>query len=203
MPRDAVSLPTVTQWEQRGARDGDVADFDIRMLGRFRVYRDGVELVVPQGHAASVFQILVLNAGVVHRDMLIAQLWPDDPADVGRGRLRNVLTRVRQDLGANIEARAKGTDTVTLLDRFRCDLIDYIRDARRAIAGLDGRRQSYRLCMDLQARWTGPPLEDSRYEPWAESTRQLALDLHARIETMFDTMPTPGWSTSSVPQTED
>lgn len=195
MQLDAASLPAVTQRERREHETGDVATFDVRMLGRFRVFREGVELVVPQGHAASVFQILVLNGGVAHRDMLIGQLWPDEPVDVGRGRLRNVLTRVRQDLGATFEARAKGTDTVTLLDRFRCDLIDYIRDARRAIAGLDGRERSYQLCIDLQARWTGPPLEDSRYAPWAEGPRQIALDLHTRIGTMLDNIPTPAWTT--------
>lgn len=163
----------------------------MRLMGRFRLYRDGVELQVPLGRAASAFKLLVLNGGVVHRDTMIEHLWPGEPTQVGRARLRNVLSRVRRDTGAIIE---RTTDSVILDDDVRCDLVEFIMKGSRALSGIDGREESFRMCLEAQELWAGAPLEDNRFEPWADQVRKRAYEIQARMWELLEAVQKdPHW----------
>lgn len=166
-----------------------MAEFDVRMFGRFRVLREGRELGTPQRLAATAFKMLVLNGGTLHGELLARRLWPDQPQATRHARLRNVLSRARQQTGVRIVRRG---DSITLGDTVRCDLAEFLHESPRVMAG-DGELLR-RRGMDLQALWVGPPLEDNRYEPWAEEFRDRAFRLRARLWEALaqpDTPPTP------------
>lgn len=57
-----------------------------------------VSLSAPKPAAA--LKILVLRGGLIHKDKLVAALWPNEDLAVGRGRLRNVLSKIRRATGA-------------------------------------------------------------------------------------------------------
>jgi len=161
-----------------------MSEFDIRLFGRFRVLRDGVELDPPIGLSAAVFKALAVNQGVINREKLIGQLWPDDSLDVGRTRLKHVLYRVRQDTGARIQSRR--ATTVVLQDPFRCDITEFIQEGLRTLSGGLDSEDSERALLRLQAMWMGPPLEDNPYDLWAEDVIRQAHAVKERLWLLLD-----------------
>jgi DNA-binding SARP family transcriptional activator len=157
--------------------------FDVRLMGRFRIFRDGEEVAAPKGHAGTLFTILVLNGGVVHREALVGHLWPADPPARGQARLRNVLHRARQT-GAAIESH--GGQTVVLGNEFTCDLTTFIHDGTQILASPAMDAPARRESLRVQALWTGPPLEQHRYALWAQPWRQRAFDVQARLWELID-----------------
>jgi DNA-binding SARP family transcriptional activator len=153
-----------------------MADFDVRMFGRFRILRDGCELGTPQRLAATAFKMLVLHGGTLHGELLARHLWPDQPQATRHARLRNVLSRTRQQTGVRIARRG---DSITLVDTVRCDLAEFLHESPRILAGADELLR--RRGMELQSLWVGPPLEDHRYEPWADEYRGRAFRLRTRL----------------------
>jgi DNA-binding SARP family transcriptional activator len=174
-------------------KTGAMADFDVRLFGRFRLFRDGEEIKVPHPQGAKALKLLVLNGGVVHEDRLAAALWPADQPGESKTRLRNVFSRLRQETGAKISRR---NTAVILDDTFRCDIIEFIERGTRAASGIDGREESYRLCVEVESLWAGPPLEEDRYEPWADEARQRAYDVQSRVWAMLGTVHDPEWPPS-------
>lgn len=151
---------------------------DVRLFGRVRVLRDGCESPPLARQPAAVLALLALHGGVVHRDHLVQALWPDEGSDVGRARLRNVLSKLRQTTGASVQER---NESVTLHDTVRCDFTEFVRLASRAVSGVDDREDSYRASLAAQALWVGSPLEEFRYSTWAENPRARAFELQARL----------------------
>lgn len=151
---------------------------DVRVMGRFRIFRDGVEVAAPQGRASILFTILVLNGGVSHRETLIQDLWPGDAPALGQARLRNVLHRARQT-GAVIESR--GGQAVVLHNEVTCDLLRFIQEGTRIFAAAETDAAAQQECLRVQALWTGPPLEEHRDARWAQPWRRRAFDVQSRL----------------------
>lgn len=170
--------------------------FDVRLLGRFRIFRDGAEQAIPQGHAGTLFKVLVLNGGVVHRDILVQYLWPADAPALGQARLRNVLHRARQT-GAAIASH--GGQTVVLANEFTCDLLRFIQDGARILASPSVDAVARQECLRVQALWAGPPLEEHRYAAWAQPWRRRALDVQARLWEAIET-PLRDWADADAPR---
>jgi DNA-binding SARP family transcriptional activator len=74
---------------------GSKVGWFISILGRCRVRRDGVDLPVPAGRAGTLLQLLATLGDRATLDEVIEHLWPEVDAEVGRTRIRNVLTRLR------------------------------------------------------------------------------------------------------------
>lgn len=168
-----------------GCRQDAPGELDIRLFGRTRIFRNGVEVPVPSRQPAAVLKLLALNGGVMHPDKLVQALWPQDDSALARARVRNVLVKVRKPTGVLIQERR---DSVTVLDVIRCDLLEFIDKASRAVAGIEDREATYRLGLEAKTLWAGPPLEDHRYDEWAQTPRQRAFDLRERLWAM---LPSP------------
>lgn len=164
-----------------------MSELEVRLFGPFRVLRDGEDLEPPSGIAAAVLKMLVLNGGVVHQERVIEHLWPGEPTEVGRGRLKNAVARLRRSPGVTIRTRPRAT--IELRERFRCDLAEFIRDAPRALSGVLSRAE----CLHLQELWVGPPLEDNLYDPWAEDFREQAQAFKERLWALLDTTRDSAW----------
>ena len=174
------------RWAWRGqtltTQSPEPGRLDVRLFGHFKIFRDGAAVPIPQPKAATALKILVLNGGVIHKDKLVEAVWPDDDPAVGRARLRNLLSKIRRTTGAQIRER---NSSVLLLDDVRCDLVEFIQLATRALAAIDEPQESARLCIEAQDLWVGPPLEEDRFEPWAQGPRKRAFDLQRRMWTLL------------------
>ena len=147
---------------------------DVRLFGPCRILRNGVEVQRPAPQPAAALKILALRGGVIQRDKLVAALWPDEDIAVARARLRNVLSKLRRATGVRIQERK---DSVLVLDRVRCDVVEFIQLAGRAVAAADQPRKRNQLCVEALALWVGPPLEEDCFAVWAQSHRRRAFEL--------------------------
>lgn len=64
--------------------------------------------------ARTLLAILATSPRPVHRNVLIERLWPEDPADAARPRLRTEIHRLREALGEHAEIVVADRDTVSL-----------------------------------------------------------------------------------------
>jgi len=77
---------------------------DVRLLGQFKVMRDGKPLSIPTRQAQTLFAYLILNAGKTNRrEKLAGLLWPDSGEENARSNLRHELWRLRKVISAEAE----------------------------------------------------------------------------------------------------
>ncbi len=152
------------------ARREDVVTTTISLLGTFRVTRDDEDLTPTQPQPARLLQILAVHNGRAHADELIEALWPDVDPVVGRTRLRNVMARVRRQVGGELLARAG--DLVQFGDDVEVDATLFEDEAARALAVARAEPdEAATLARRALGRYRGEILSDARYEPWAASLR--------------------------------
>jgi len=141
----------------------------ITVLGSFGVHRDGREVAVPTGRAGTAVQLLATMGGRLPVDEVIERLWPEVDPDVGRVRLRNVLTRVRQALGTCIERQG---EVLTFADGVTVDAANFHAEADAALAAASHDEVLAAKQAESALRiYGGPLLPDALYEPWASTPR--------------------------------
>ena len=174
------------------ARRGEIGLLDVRLFGPCRVFRNGVEMPLPQPQPTTALKILALRGGVIHEEKLALAVWPDEDPAISRPRVRNLLSKIRRATGAQIQQR---DDSVRVLDAVRCDIVEFIQLASRVLADVDDPRERNRLCLEAQALWVGPPLEEDRYEEWGRLHRHRAYELQRLLWDLLPEQP-PGPQTS-------
>jgi len=163
---------------------GGEAHCSLQVLGGCSIRHDGVDVRLPPGRPGTLLQLLAVHGGRATVDQAIEQLWPEVDPDVGRVRLRNVVSRVRRVVGDCLQRQGEvlqlAPDVVVDAARFRAAADDALarRDPEAAAAAV-------RL-------YGGPLLPELPYEPWVDGPRRglqrrylQLLDLlaaHARAE---------------------
>ena len=155
---------------------------DVRLLGRFAVHRDGAE--VPLGAfggrlARRLVRYLVCRDGdLVPHDVIIEALWGDAPPTDPTANLKVIVSRARRVVGDAIQTGPGGyrldpdaceVDATAFLDAV-AEATALLRDGAVADA-----RTGFR---DALALWTGDPLPEDLYEPWAAAPRRRLLAAH-------------------------
>ena len=142
----------------------------ITVLGSWAVSRDGLAVSVPSGRAGTLVQLVSALGGRVLVDEAIEYLWPEVEPDVGRVRLRNVLTRVRHALGDCIERQG---DVLAIAGGVAVDALEFQVEADAALAA--ARQDEVAAAERAEAALRlhgGPLLPDAVYEPWAAEPRE-------------------------------
>lgn len=138
-------------------------------LGDFLVRSGGQESRLI-GHVGRAIAFVAARGAAVHVDELIDALWPDATVDVGRRRLRNVLSRTRQTTDSIL---VRDGDVVRLADDVAVDLAIFetlAADAvRRAAAGDATAADSARAAL---AYHRGEFIPSSRYDDWIVAVRE-------------------------------
>jgi len=146
------------------------AGCEITVLGSCGVRRDGVAVPVPSGRAGTLVQLLAALGGRAPVDEVIEHLWPEVDPEVGRVRLRNVLSRVRHALGDCVERRG---EVLALAEGAAVDAAAFQveADAALALAREDEAAAAERAEAALRL-YGGPLLPDALYEAWATEPRE-------------------------------
>src|SRR5205823_7542189 len=144
---------------------------EIRVLGRFSVRRDGVE--IPAGAfrgrlVRSLVRLLVTRRGsFVSRDLLIEALWPAGaPADPDLN-LNVLVTRARNALGAP-SLILTGPGGYSFAGAGACSV-----DAESFLEFVASGRMT-----DALALWGGEPLAEDAYADWAQDYRDRLNRAH-------------------------
>ena len=151
----------------------------LRCLGEVVLTRRGHVLELPSGRPTLAVMAVVATGGSMHAEQLIDLLWPEADLDVGRGRLRNVLSRVKGAADGLLERQG---DVVRLASEVEVDLTEFEAGARQALAlePTDADRAGA-VARDAAALYRGPAFRDARYESWAVSARERARSLYLRL----------------------
>ena len=174
-------------WAPAGSRR-EVAcrvDVCVRLLGRFELTCDGVVAIDSSwkpAKAAAIVKMLALRPGrSMHRDQLIAALWPEADIEAGTNSLYKNLHQLRQTV-----RRAGGPRDVIHLDHPAISLAPYVRvdlDEFRRQAARVGAGSTIDDLLAAIALGAEPLLPEDLYEPWTEPRRSEVQLQASRLRT--------------------
>ena len=139
---------------------------EVRVLGPFEVYREGVPIAVEAPRERAVLAVLSLQAGrVVAADRLIELVWGDAPPERARATLHTLMWRLRRRLaeaGAGGVLVTRPPGYVLQVEPVRVDVMrfeDLLRRGRAALAAGESQTAagSFGEAVGL---WRGQPLVD-------------------------------------------
>lgn len=153
----------------------------VKVLGHFDVWHGERDLTPPVGQGSAVVQLLALHDGVMHRDRLVAELWPDDPPWVGLQRLRNVLSRLRRQT-PGLVGRDPRRSHVHYTQPVRIDLTEFLNESGQ---GITLARNDPEAAIEHGTRalllYRGPLLLDQPGAEWAHPRRVHAAERHRLV----------------------
>lgn len=163
---------------------------EFRLLGPLEAIARGRPLELPAGKPSALLARLLLEAGrVVPADVLVEDLWGDNPPASARKMLHVYVSQLRKVLGAaTIETRQPGYVLRVARDEYDLGRFELLTEAARNAEDAPARAHLLGQALSL---WRGPPLDEFRREPFvAQAARRLA-DLHLsvlgqRIEAELD-----------------
>lgn len=141
---------------------------EIRLFGALGIVTAVGPVSVPAGAPATLLR-LVATLGAAHVDEIIEVLWPDAPADAGRARLRNVLSRLR---ASNGELLVRVGASVALADGVVVDLAVFEAIARRALALPSDDPDAEAMAEQALALCEQVLLPEDVYRDWAAAPRE-------------------------------
>ncbi|MCV2491282.1 AAA family ATPase [Geodermatophilus sp. YIM 151500] len=159
----------------------DAHEIDVRVLGGFDVAVDGRRL--PPGgwrrrSAASLVKLLALAPGRrLHRERVLAALWPDDDPTAAAPRLHQAAHYARRWLGTD-GSLVLSDEAVALHpdDRVTVDAVAFEGMARAAVTAADPAAAG--AAADT---YPGDLLPDDLYEPWTGELRDRLRLLHQDV----------------------
>ena len=136
---------------------------EFRVLGPLEIRRDGVVLEVRGSKRRAVLAVLVLHANeVVRTDRLIDDLWGEAPPANALASLRNHVSRLRKELGADVLV----TKPWGYVLRADPDAIDLCRFERLLAESKPlPVQERAAILSEALALWRGPALADIADEP--------------------------------------
>ncbi len=139
---------------------------DFGILGPLEIADERGPIVVAGHQQRALLAVLLLEAGrVVPTDRLIDLLWGESAPRTAPTSLRNALTKLRKDLGADVvETRAPGyvlNAEPGRIDARRFELA--LREARTAAP--EARRAQLQSALEL---WRGPALAEFAFDQFAQ-----------------------------------
>ena len=147
----------------------------IRLLGRFAVELDGVEVEDTSWRlrkARTLVKMLALEPGRrLHREQAMDLLWPTLDAAAAQNNLHQALHAARRVVGPGRLTLEDGM--LALADDVETDVDAFERAAAVAREGGD-----YEAALDLFA---GELLPEDRYEAWADARRAALNDLYTAL----------------------
>lgn len=155
----------------------------VAVLGRFEVRRAGRTLRPPSGRAADALKLVVVAGGRAPLDEVVEGLWPEGDPEVGRTRLRNVLNRLRAEVGDFV---VREGEVLALAPGTEVDAVAFEADAAAALAGLaTDRPAAVARARSAVARYAGDLLPEDLYASWAAGRRE---QLRRRVLALLDVL---------------
>lgn len=162
-----------------GCDDEPVAEagqVELRLLGRFAVLRDGVE-IPPAAFAGrkvrTLVKVLACHQGsFVSNDALAEALWPSRPPSDPVANLQVLVNRARRALGDS-SLIVTGQGGYTLVRSAACSV-----DAETFLGLLSDRSSSATELHDALSLWQGDPLPEEAYDDWATEYRARLFRTH-------------------------
>ena len=170
---------------------------EFRILGPLEVYEAGRRVELGGARQRALLAILLTRANqVVARDVLIDQLFGEEPRGTAAGLLQVYVSRLRKSLEPDRKHRqqtgiivTKAPGYLVRVERDELDLERFERlaeEGREALLAGDPEAARERL-VEALALWRGPALADFSYEPFAQAEARRLDELRlAALEDRID-----------------
>ena len=156
----------------------------VRVLGPLEVVRDDSPVALGGPKQRTVLAQLIVRVNeLVPADVLIDQVWGEEPPEAARATLHGYISHLRKALGGNrIEGRAPGYVLHATEDELDSARFERLLREARLTNGSPGRAGS--ILREALRLWTGPAFADLSSEPSlaAEIARLDELHLQALEE---------------------
>jgi DNA-binding SARP family transcriptional activator/tetratricopeptide (TPR) repeat protein len=159
-------------------------EFEVRLLGRFLVRRDGRE-IPPASYQGRLVRTLLRGlvsrrAAFVSRDFLVEALWPDHPPADPERNLNVMVARARRALGdGSLILTGPGGYCFDPARRCYVDAEDFSErvQAARAVAATGSTEEARAAFSTALELWTGDPLTEDADADWALEYRASLFTL--------------------------
>lgn len=139
--------------------------FTVRVLGQFQISRGRTVFLGP-GRAEQLVKYLAVGGGHCRDEFLAEQMWSGEPRGVGQRRLKNVMTRVRQNYPGLVVRNG------AVLSLTACDVdLDVFEELAQVAVGTRGERRVEAARAALDA-FTGPLLPDDVDDEYIDVRRE-------------------------------
>jgi hypothetical protein len=150
-------------------------------LGRFAIEVGGEERPVASAKARELLKLLVALGGSASVDVVVDALWPDADGEVGRRRLKNVVSRARAEAGPIV---VRDRDRVALRAAVSTDVRRFDLAARHALLLTRSDLEVVRdACLAALALYGGDLLPDDVGVARIDAAR---ADLRGRAAALLD-----------------
>ena len=159
-----------------------IAPIRIQVLGCFSIRKDSVTLSITPGHGSTLVKLIAVRGGAVPIDIAIDMLWPEVDPPTGRRRLKNVISRLRKELGERAVVRSD--QSIALGIDVRLDLNEFEQRARNALV-LNASKPDETIAAAIEAldEYGGSLLPLDLYEDWIGEAR---THFQARASSILD-----------------
>lgn len=164
-------------WDPPGDPVG--RDYSVQLLGGFAVHRLSSDVTPSQAQPAQAVKVVALR-GQISVDELVESLWPGAEPGVGRARLRNVLSRVRDACPGLLQ---RDGEQIMLGGDVSVDAHIFEREAVAVLASPGSGQASElvdRAALAL-ALYTGELLPTDRYAGWTSVERERLAGRHREL----------------------
>jgi DNA-binding SARP family transcriptional activator len=130
----------------------------------------GQDAVIPPGNPQRLVGVVAAYGGSATLDQISEAMWPGDPVEASRARLRNVLMRLRRVGGEILVRSGPG---VRFAPGVHCDFQEFERRAKDATAAARADPElAGRLAAEALALADGTAFADFEYEEWVIQARR-------------------------------
>ncbi|HWE56864.1 MAG TPA: winged helix-turn-helix domain-containing protein [Acidimicrobiales bacterium] len=161
----------------------------MRCLGRFELEIDGVTFdeASAKPMERSLLHLLASRAGsAVHREELVAALWPEADSEAGRHRLQVAVSSLRKltgKAGGELIVRAGDSYRISLPEGSSVDVVEFQAAIGRASEARSGsRRSAERVALEAAfALYAGPLLPADGPADWVVETRRWLVNQYTDV----------------------
>lgn len=162
--------------------DAVIEPLAIQILGGFAIRNGSQTVPVTSGHGSTLVKLIAVRGGCVPIEVAIDLLWPEVDVETGRRRLKNVVSRLRKELGERAVVRSD--QTIAFGIDVRLDLNEFDQRARNAMVLSAARSpEAVAAAVDALDVYRGALLPLDLYDDWIEEARTFS---QARAASILD-----------------
>ena len=150
--------------------------FTVRVLGRFRLFKEDTPITLPPRlrKPQELLQALIALGGTeVHADVLVDALWPESEGDAAYHALETALYRLRQLLDVRDAVRMEAGKVSLNRDQVWVDMWEFEKELQRSH---DPNMNATERVGRLRLLYQGHFLHHEAEKPWILKARQELLD---------------------------
>lgn len=157
-------------------------------LGGFNVFRDSALIQLSKGHVTSLVKLLATVGAPCAADQIVDFLWPEVDIEIGNRRLKNVLSRVKGELGEGVIVRRGGA--LVLAEPVEVDIRSLDRLVREASRTGADESECLRQLVAALDLYQGPLLPSDLYADQFILARENAkAQAASALDLIFDLGP--------------